>query len=167
VISRIGTVALAWLVTAGILFAFWLLLIDTIEEAQLWAGLVAALLGATGSELVRAQRIAGASPRPRLLLRAWRPLVSIPRDLALLTREAVLGLRRRGAAPGRLRALPFDMGNEEPVDRGRFAAAELAGSFSPNTFVIGIDPDERVILVHQLVPDEEHPERTIDPLEAG
>jgi multisubunit Na+/H+ antiporter MnhE subunit len=168
VFSRAGTVVLSWLVTAGVLFAFWLLLIDTIEEAQLWTGLVAAVLGATGSELVRAQGIARVSPRrPALLLRAWRPFVTIPRDLALLCREAALGLLGRRRPSGRLRALPFDPGSGEPPDRARFAAAEMAGSFSPNTFVIGIDPEEHVILVHQLVPDEEHPGKTIDPLGAG
>lgn len=165
--SRIGSVVLAWIGTAGVLFAFWLLLIDTIEEAQLWTGVAAAVLGATGSELVRAQGLARARPRPGLLRRAWRPLASIPRDLALLTREAVLGLLGRRRARGRFRALPFDPGADAAADRARLAAAEMAGSFSPNTFVIGIDPRERVILVHQLVPDEGHAEKTIDPLEIG
>jgi multisubunit Na+/H+ antiporter MnhE subunit len=155
---------MAWTVTAAVLFAFWLLLVDTTEEPQLYTGIVAAALGATGSELVRAQGIARVRPSLRLLASFWRPLLTVPLDLALLTREAVLGLLGRRRTEGRLRALPFDPGTGGSGDQARYAAAELAGSFSPNTFVIGIDAEKRMILVHQLVPDEEHPEKTIDPL---
>lgn len=156
-------VLLPWLLTAALLFAFWLLLVDTREEAQNYAGIAVALIGATGSELVRAQRIAEVRPRARMLARAWRPVASVPRDVALLAAavwSAVRGRPRRG----RLRALPFEPGEGAAVDNARRAAAEFAGSFSPNTVVIGIDERRKAILVHQLVPDTEDPESSIDPL---
>jgi hypothetical protein len=154
---------LPWLLTAALLFAFWLLLVDTREEAQIYAGIGVALLGAAGSELVRGQRIAQVRPRPRMLARSWRPLAKVPRDLLLLARAVAPALR--GSPPqGRLRALPFEPGGEDPVDNARRAAAELGGSFAPNTVVIGVDGRRKAILVHQLVPDTDDPESSIDPL---
>src|SRR5690349_13208377 len=135
--ARVRTIGAAWLLTTGLLFAFWLLLVDTTEEAQLITGLVAAAMGATGSELVRAQRIASVRPPGKAwLLRTWRPLATVPGDLLRLVRPAVLAALGREADTGRFRALPFrERGADSAEDRARQALAELAGSFSPNTIV--------------------------------
>jgi multisubunit Na+/H+ antiporter MnhE subunit len=171
VASRASRAALAWILVAIALFAFWMLLVDTREAPQVYAGLAVAALGATGSELVRRQRVAGARLRVRWLARAYRPLLSVPRDLVRL------GLVLRGTfanhwlakaprpAPGRFRALAFDPGSGGPDDVGREALAEIAGSFSPNTFVVGLDRERGLLLVHQLVPETERPQESIDPLE--
>jgi multisubunit Na+/H+ antiporter MnhE subunit len=152
---------LAWTSTALALFAFWLLLVDTQEEAQLLVGAGVAMLAASIAELVRRQRIAQLRVRVRWLARLWRPVSSVPRDLLRLT---------VAIAPGRhpaseLRALPFDPRVADPTDNGRQALAELAGSFSPNTIVIGVDAERGLLLAHQLLPGEERPERSIDPLD--
>jgi multisubunit Na+/H+ antiporter MnhE subunit len=157
--------ALAWACTAGLLLAFWLFLVDTPEEPQVLAGLVVAAIGATGSELVRHQRIARARPRARWLARLWRPLASVPADLWRLGREAGRAvLPGRVASRGRFRELPFRAGHEDPVDVARRALAEAGGSFSPNTYVVGVDVERGTILVHQLVPREDRPADSIDPL---
>lgn len=157
--SRIRT-ALPWIFTATALFGFWLLLVDTHEEAQLLVGAGVAILAATISELVRRQRIAAVRMRPAWLTRLWRPAATVPRDLVRLAAAVPRGRQR----PGLLRALPFDGDVEDPTDNGRQALAELAGSFSPNTIVIGVDAERHLLLVHQLLPEEEDPERSIDPL---
>jgi multisubunit Na+/H+ antiporter MnhE subunit len=166
---RASRAVLAWILVAVPLFALWMLLVDTRESPQVYAGLAAAAIGATGSELVRRQRLAGARLGGAWLLRLWRPLVSVPRDLARLTVAVAAALRPGGGPPaGRFRALAFDPGGGGPEDRGREALAELAGSFSPNTIVVGLDRERRALLVHQLVPEEGEPERSrkaIDPLE--
>ncbi|MGN6256498.1 MAG: hypothetical protein ACTHN3_01950 [Solirubrobacterales bacterium] len=171
---RASRAALAWILVAIALFALWMLLVDTHEDPQVYAGLVVAAIGATGSELVRRQRVGGARMRMRWLVRAYRPLLSVPRDLARL----VLALRGAfpnlwfGKAPrppvGRFRALPFDPGSGAPGDVGREVLAEIAGSFSPNTYVVGLDRERGLLLVHQLVPEEgEDARKSIDPLELG
>jgi multisubunit Na+/H+ antiporter MnhE subunit len=165
VVDRVRRFALPWTATVAVLFGLWLLFVDTVEAAQLYAGVVVAALAATGSELVRHQRIAGVSPRPRRLLRLWRPVASVPRDLWLLAREAV-GAIGGGAPRGRFRELPFDPGAGGPEDLARHGLAEGAGSFSPNTIVIGVDVERRTLLAHQLAPDAD-PARSIDPLELG
>lgn len=166
--ARASRAALTPLLTGAALFALWLSLVDTREPSQVYAGLVVAAIGALGSELVRRQGIAGTRVRARWLLRLYRPLLSVPRDLARLTVAALAALRP-GARPagGRFRALPFAPGHGGPDDRGREALAELAGSFSPNTIVVGLDRERGLLLVHQLVPEEGEPQKSIDPLELG
>jgi multisubunit Na+/H+ antiporter MnhE subunit len=156
---------LPWAATGVLLFAVWLLFVDTREGPQLIAGLVVAAIGATGSELVRRQRIAEVRPRASWLGRLWRPIATVPRDVWLLARAVVAALAGRPAA-GRFRAIRFDAGDRNPEDRARQALAESAGSFSPNTIVVGVDTERRELLAHQLVPDE-NPERSLDPLGLG
>lgn len=158
------------LLTGAALFALWMALVDSREAPQVYAGLIAAAIGTLGSELVRRQGIAGTRLRARRLLRLYRPALSVPRDLLRLTLAALAASRPGGRPPsGRFRALPFDAGGG-PEARGREALAELAGSFSPNTFVVGLDRERGVLLVHQLVPEEGEAgkaRRAIDPLELG
>lgn len=166
--SRASRAALAWAAVAAALFGLWMLLADSREAPQLVAGLAVAAVAATGSELVRRQRLARVRLRGNWLLRAWRPPASVPRDLWRLA-AAVFGTAWPGAATrtatGRFRALPFRAG-DGPEGRGREALAELAGSFSPNTYVVGLDRARGVLLVHQLVPekDEDRAADSIDPL---
>jgi hypothetical protein len=158
--------ALPWAVTVAALFALWLFFVDTVEAPQVYAGIGVAALAATASELVRRQRIAGVRPRARWLLRAWRPIASVPGDVWRLGREVARALAGRPSR-GRFLALPFEPGDGAPEDRARHALAEAAGSFSPNTIVIGIDGERGELLAHQLVPDEGSPERSLDPLDLG
>jgi hypothetical protein len=165
VVDRVRRFALPWAATGTVLFGLWLLFVDTVEAPQLYAGAAVAAVAATASELVRHQRIAGVSPRPRRLLRLWRPVAAVPRDLWLLVGEVAAAVGGR-APRGQFRELPFDPGDGSPEDLARHALAEGAGSFSPNTIVIGVDIERRALLAHQLVPDAD-PARSIDPLELG
>jgi hypothetical protein len=136
-----------------------MLLVDTKSRPELIAGAVAAALAAIASELVRAQRIAQVRARPHWLLRAWRPIARIPLDLAIVL-GALLRLRR---PRGRFRALRFRAGGDDPEGNARRALAEALGSLAPNTYVIGVDTNRRVLIVHQLVP--RGGAETLDPLE--
>lgn len=164
--ARTARLALAWAATAATLFALWLFFVDTTESPQLYAGIGVAMIAATGSELVRHQKIAMVRPRARWALRLWRPLVSVPADLWRLTRA--VGSSLAGAPPeGRFREVPFEPGDGRPEDLARHALAEAAGSFSPNTVVIGVDRERRTLLAHQLLTDAEEPVAAIDPLGLG
>src|SRR4051794_34141811 len=160
---RASRAALAWLLVALPLFGLWMLLVDTHEDPQVYAGLAVAALGATGSELVRRQRVAGARLRLGWLRRSYRPPLSAAPGLLRLARVAVAALPPGGRrARGRLRAIPFAAGGGAAETAGREALAELAGSFSPNTFVVGLDRERGLLLVHQLVPEESRPQESID-----
>lgn len=145
--------------------ALYLLLIDITDLPELIVGAGAAVLAATGLELAREQRIVGESVRWRWLLRAYRPLLRIPHDCVVVSAMALRGLFRREPRVGRFRAVSFGAPGDEPYETGRRALAEAAGSLAPNTFVVGIDGERRLILAHQLKVSGDR--EVIDPLELG
>jgi hypothetical protein len=58
-----------------------------------------------------------------------------------------------GKAPaGAYEAVPFLAGGDDPESAGRRAFAASAGSLAPNSVVVDIDPERKLMLVHKLVP---------------
>jgi hypothetical protein len=145
--------------------ALYLLLIDITDLPELIVGAGAAVLAATGLELAREQGIVGESLRWRWLVRLHRPLLRIPRDIAVVSAMALVALLRRKPAFGSFRVVRFSCDEDEPRETGRRALAEAAGSLAPNTFVVGIDGERQLILAHQLHPTGGR--ETLDPLELG
>jgi hypothetical protein len=140
--------SLGWLISA----ALYLLLIDITDLPELLVGAGAATLAATGMELAREQGVVGESIRLRWLSRLHRPLLKVPGDIAFVSFAALRQLVHRDPQVGRFRAVSFSCTGHEKQISGRHALAEAAGSFAPNTFVIGIDEESEVILAHQLRP---------------
>lgn len=147
-LGRTAAWSIAW-VLAG---ALYLLLIDVTDLPELIVGAGAAAIAATAFELAREERIAGLV-RPRLswLVRAHRPLLKVPVDVAALSVVAVRQLVRPRPVNGVFRAVPFRCTNEEH-EFGRLALAESLGSFAPNTIIVGVDLERQLILGHQLRP---------------
>jgi hypothetical protein len=138
--------SLAWLISA----AFYLLLIDITDLPELLVGAGAATLAATGMELAREQGIVGESIRLRWLSRLYRPLLRAPGDIAIVSLAALRQLVHRDAQVGGFRVVSFSCTEDQAHVSGRHALAEAAGSFAPNTFVVGIDEERELILAHQL-----------------
>jgi len=159
--------ALSW--TVGWIFAaaLYLLLIDITELPELLVGAGAAILAATGMELAREQAIVGERVRGAWLRRIPRAFAAVPADIVKLTAVALGGLRRlRVAEPvGGFCALEFAGTEDEEHEAGRRALAEVFGSLSPNTVVVGIDDRRHLIVAHQLRPDGRR--SSIDPLRLG
>ncbi|MFL5819231.1 MAG: hypothetical protein ACJ76S_00910 [Solirubrobacteraceae bacterium] len=150
--SIIATViAMRWLVWWAFLGALWLAVDDTVALPELIDGAVAAALGATVAEIVHAQRVVRARPRARWLLGAWRLPLATARDVCLLLATLISALLRPGSVHGEFRAVDFRAGaDDDPRDTARRALAKGAGSFAPNTYVVGIDRARDSMLVHQL-----------------
>lgn len=145
---------------------FYLLLIDTTQSPELYAGAGATLLAAIGFEVSRQQGLVEAALPLRGALRAWRLLARIPAEIWFVGHAAVAQLFTPRKAPrGRFRAVRFDAGGDDPRDAGRRALAEALGSLTPNTIVVGVDPDSKAILVHQLRVRGGRDQ--LDPLELG
>lgn len=144
-----------WLVSA----ALYLVLVDTLVLPELVTGAVIASIGAGGAMLVRAQRRVVMRPDPAWLAVLWRPITSYPRDLWRVTRA----LARRRPVEGKLYALAFDPGGDDARSAARRVLGPTAASFAPNTFVVGLDPESGLVLVHQLAPSED-PTQDADPL---
>lgn len=133
------------------LAALWMLLDDTVAFPELMAGAGAATVGATAAEIVHAQGLVRLRPRVSWLRGAWRLPVGLFADtgrlIAVLYRVLVLRREVRGS----FRTVSFRAGGADaPHDVARRALAKFSTSFAPNTYAIGIDVEDDVMLVHQL-----------------
>ena len=153
----------AWFIALG---ALWLVLDDNVATPELITGAVAALIGTIAAAVVHSQHLVEVRVRPRMLRHAWRPLVRLIPDtavvLAALFKRLVLRQRPRSG----LRTVPFRSGAEEGAnDTARRALAKAGGSFTPSSYVVGVDGERDLMLVHQL--ERRGDERSLDPLELG
>jgi multisubunit Na+/H+ antiporter MnhE subunit len=154
-----GAVA-AWVAWWFVCAVLWLLLVDNTHTSELVVGAAVAVLGASAALGVRQQRQVVLRPRLRWLLRLWRPVAAFPRDLWLVTRALVHARR----IEGRFVAIPVSEARGDTAeDTARRTMIQAAGSFAPNTYVIGTDFDRDLVLVHQLVPTDD-PVGDADPL---
>lgn len=160
--SQLGFWAGWWV----ILGALWLLLDDTVALPELIAGAIAAAAGATAVSLVRAQGILSLRPRARWTRRAWRPVVRVLPDVRLLLLALWRRVVRGQQVTSAFRAVPFRARADAAERAAGEALAIAAGSFGPNTYVLDVDAERELLLVHQLVPGAELA-RSADPLELG
>lgn len=143
---------MAWILVLGTLIGggFYFLLIDTasLPEVYVLAGVAAGC--ALAFALAREQGFAESQINPMWLLRGWRVILKIPIDIGLLCWEALVQVVAPRPARGLFRAAPFKATKETAADSGRRALSEWMGSLSPNTIVVGVDAERRLVLVHQL-----------------
>lgn len=150
VARRVGV----WMVWWILLMSFWIILDDSIELDELLAGAGAAALGALLAEFASYQ----AASRFRMRIEWLVPALSLPGQLARDTVLVFAVLWRRlahGEEPRsgfREERVRFGANTAE----GKTRRALLVGgrSVAPNTFVLGIDSERDVMVIHQLVVSE-------------
>jgi multisubunit Na+/H+ antiporter MnhE subunit len=146
----------AWLVWWVLLAALWLALVDTVVVPELVAGAVGAAIAATGAVIVRRQRRVLLRPRAAWAPSALRALARFGPDLVPLTTALWRRGVRRADERGRLVEVPYDaVADDDPEAAAHRVLTEAIGSFAPNTIVVDIDRDRRVVLVHELVPTDD------------
>jgi multisubunit Na+/H+ antiporter MnhE subunit len=154
-----------WVIAFVFSYAVWLVHDDSAKLPELLAGVAVAALAATGTELVRRQRVAGIAVRPAMFRHVGRLVPAAVRDCGALTLIAFRQLIRPEPVRGRTVALPFVHGGDAPAANGRHALAQALGSFPPRTIVVGIDPDRDMLIAHQLGASDDP--RDLDPLGLG
>lgn len=134
-----------------VLFALWLLF------AGQWSGLIAAwgaglaLVAALGGEVVAGQGLLSVRWRPGWLRELGPALVAVVVDFLIITRALAVAIatgRRRLGAFGEDRSAA---GSGE-LPAGRRAWVTLVATWSPNCYVLDIDPETGRRLVHDLEP---------------
>ena len=155
--------AISWVLLTGL---YILLVLDSVDIAELVMGAIAAAFGATAAAVVRSQRLVVFRPQLRWALGLWRLPLQAVRDTGVLV--AALGRRLilRQPVDGSFRAVRFRDAGEDAEAAARRAIAKGVASFAPNTYVLDIDREHELILVHQLVPRPDRP-KEIDPLGLG
>jgi len=117
------------------------------------AGAATAVAAATIAE--RARRAAKVHPRVALgpLKRSLTMPLIVFADFAVVTYALAVSIARRRVVRGRYLARDFRAGpRATPEGAAHRAWTVLLAGYSPNAYVIDIDPDENVVLVHDLVP---------------
>lgn len=144
---RVG-VWLAWWV---LMMSLWVIVDDSIEADELLVGAGAAALAALLAELAGHQ----AATRLRMRMQWLGPALHLPLDVARDTSTVFVALwrqvvRRQPPRSG-FRELRVPYGGQSLEDKTRRALLIGAKSLAPNTFALGLDPEQGVMVVHQLV----------------
>ena len=141
----------SWLVWWVLMMSFWVILDDSIATDELLAGAGAAALAALLAEVVTYQ----AATRLRIRVTWLIPALSLPgqvvRDTGIIYHALWRRLVHGEQPPSAFVELPARYGNDTPEGITRRTLLVGGTSVAPNTFVLGIDPDRDVMVVHRLV----------------
>ena len=141
----------SWLVWWVLLMGFWVAVDDNIGLAELGAGAAAAGLGAFVAEVAGYQAATRFRMRIEWLVPAFRLPGQVLGDTLLVFRALWHQLVHGEPPPSGFRVLPARFGDQADLDVTRRVLLVGANSLAPNTFVLGIDEDRDVMVVHQLV----------------
>ncbi len=144
----------AWLVWWVLMMSFWVMIDDSVSTDELLAGAGAAALAAFFAGLVTHQ----AAARFRMRIQWLVPALSLPgqvvRDTAIVYRALWRRLVHGEQPPSAFLQLPARFGDHTPEGVTRRTLLIGGTSLAPNTFVLGIDKDRDVMVVHRLVARE-------------
>jgi multisubunit Na+/H+ antiporter MnhE subunit len=144
-----------WLIWWVLMMSLWIIVDDSLATDELIAGAAAAALAATLAELAGYQ----ADIRLRMRIEWLGPALRLPGQLAAETWIVFAALWRqlaRGQQPSSgFREMPVRYGGQSMEARTRRALLAAGKSFAPNTFVLGLDAERDVMVVHQLVQAKE------------
>jgi multisubunit Na+/H+ antiporter MnhE subunit len=144
--------AASWVLWWVSLALLWLLYQGEWNSIELYAAASAGAVSATIAVLVRAYAGPRARFERRWLVRLAGVPLSVVVEFIVVTRVLVRALIERRVPTGEFRAVPFPAGGSRPAGRGRRALATMAMGYSPNSYLVDIDEDEGLPLVHLLSP---------------
>ena len=151
VARRVGS----WLVWWVLMMSLWVMIDDSVSTDELLAGAGAAALAALVAELVTYQ----AATRFRMRVEWLVPALSLPGQVARDTMIVYRALWRRlvhgEQPPSAFLEIPARFGDDTPEGVTRRALLVGGTSVAPNTFVLGLDQDRDVMVVHRLVAKKE------------
>lgn len=134
-------------------FWLWSLHVGQWDRIDGVAGAAVAVVAATLAE--RGRR--AANVHPRVALAPFRRSLTVPlivfADFAVVTYALAVSVARRRVVRGRYVARDFAAGPKTtPAGVAHRAWTVLLAGYSPNAYVVDIDPEENVVLIHDLVP---------------
>jgi hypothetical protein len=141
----------AWAAWWVALFWLWLLLVGQWNREEIVAAAIAAAVAATAAEVARARTGLGAPLPLRVLAGVPSALGMVVVDFGILAWALVAGVARRRIVRGELVSRELPPGSWITGGTGPRAWTALVASFSPNAYVVDVDPGERRVLLHDLV----------------
>jgi hypothetical protein len=143
---------LPWLAWWLALFWLWLLLAGEWNRQEWVAAALAATIAATLAELARVRTGFGARIPPGALGDVPRVLWMVLVDFGIVAWALLASLVRRRIARGELVSRALERGSDAH-GVGPRAWTALVASYSPNAYVIDIDPGSGRVVLHDLVPN--------------
>jgi multisubunit Na+/H+ antiporter MnhE subunit len=147
VARRVGS----WLVWWVLMMSFWVMIDDSVNTDELLAGAGAAALAALLAELITYQ----SATRFRMRMSWLVPALSLPgqvvRDMVTVYAALWRRLVRGEQPPSAFLEVPVRFGDDTPEGVTRRTLLIGGTSVAPNTFVLGIDRERDVMVVHRLV----------------
>jgi multisubunit Na+/H+ antiporter MnhE subunit len=143
----------AWFVA---FFWMWMFLVADWNRIEWIAGALVAAVAATLTEVVRRAMRVRLELAPGVLRQSALVLPMVFVDFAILVRA----LARRPTVHGRYVMRDIDPGPKTtPAGVARRAWTVLLAGYSPNAYVVDIDPETRRVVLHDLVPHRRSEER--------
>lgn len=133
------------------MMGLWVAVDDSFESDELLAGAGAAALAALAAELVTRKAEVRLSVRARWLPAALRLPWEVARDTCVVFGALARLLLRRERPDNEIVEIPERFGGDTPLDQTRRVLLIGARSLAPNMFVLGMDPERDVMVVHRLV----------------
>lgn len=132
-----------------ILLLLWMMFVSKISWQEFGIGVLAAIAGAIGDAVVKAEGLALFKPKPRWVLLIFSEPWYVLKGTVLVFRE--LARVCTGRQPwGGFQSVPFRYGGSNEVASGRRALFAAYTTISPDTIVVGLDRDQHIALLHQL-----------------
>lgn len=151
VARRVGS----WLLWWVLMMSLWVMLDDSVNTDELLAGAGAAALAAFFAELVSYQAASRFRMRIEWVVPALRLPGQVARDMVTVYAALWRRLIHGEQPPSAFVELPARFGDDSPEGVTRRTLLIGGTSVAPNTFVLGIDQERDVMLVHRLVANQE------------
>lgn len=146
-----GSRALTWLTWWILLMGLWVAVDDSIQFDELLAGAGAAALAAVAAEVAGYQAASRYGVRAAWLATALRLPGRVARDTFAVFAALARTLAGGDPPDGAFREISVPAGDDSPRGVTRRVLLTGAQSLTPNAFVIGIDTERDVMIVHELV----------------
>jgi multisubunit Na+/H+ antiporter MnhE subunit len=149
-----------WLIWGLVGSVLWLLFAGAVSTAEIIAAIATGACAALLQALLHRQDQIPFSPRLGWFGRLVRQLPGqLLSDSLRLIALLVHALASGRLGPGRFEAVPFEVGGDNARDATRRALVTAAVSLPPNSYVVGIDREQGLLLTHRLLPDKVPPSR--------
>ena len=145
---------IAWTVTGLSQVALYLCFTANTGVRELVASVIVAAIATFGTFVFARQAGIKMHLRWRDIIQLWRiPWYALSGTWAIL-HGLMLQLFSTNGAPSFLAAVRFDIGGDDPASAGRRALAVFYTTMTPNFVVLGLFPNQKLLLFHQIIPGQ-------------
>ena len=145
-------VALVFAVAAGML-SLWVLFVGSFQGQEIALGGVCTVAATAFVSFAWHAGPAHLQLRARDVAQGWRVPGEIAGSAVLVCKVLCRDLFTNNKADSILQVYSFEASETDPVKRAREVLAVTYMTASPNSIVLGVDEESRLLLVHQLAPE--------------